>query len=81
MLAAKALPVYSFRGPSLIPGIDWSDHFSFRQLGLPGVLVTDTAFLRNAHYHQPTDTPGTLDYSRMAAVVQALHGVLAEEGT
>jgi len=79
MRSANALPVYSFRAPSIVPGIDWSDHIWFRRLDLPGVLVTDTAMMRNPNYHRSTDTPDTLDYDRMAAVVQALHGVLQDE--
>ena len=74
--AADALPMRSFRAPAWIPGVDWSDHRSFRSLGLPGVLVTDTAIMRNPHYHLATDTADTLDYSRMAGVVRGLHGVL-----
>jgi hypothetical protein len=76
MRAARSIPVLSFRGPRWIPGVDWSDHFWFRELGLPGVLVSDTAMLRNPNYHRRTDTPDTLDYPRMAGVVQALHGLL-----
>ena len=49
MMAACDLSVHSFRAPRSIDGVDWSDHRSFRDLGLPGVLVTDTAFLRNPH--------------------------------
>jgi len=39
-----------------------SDHGSFWAAGHRALLVTDTAFLRNPHYHKPTDTPTTLDY-------------------
>jgi hypothetical protein len=35
--------------------------------------VTDTAFFRNPRYHTPEDTPDTLDYERMAQVVQGVH--------
>ena len=79
MRSADALPVLSFRGPSAIPGIDWSDHYWFRRLGLPGVLVTDTAMMRNTNYHRSTDLPDTLDFGKMAGVVQGLHGVLQDE--
>jgi hypothetical protein len=41
-------------------------------------MVTDTAFLRNPNYHTRHDTPDTLDYERMACVVQALHGVIRD---
>jgi Zn-dependent M28 family amino/carboxypeptidase len=40
-----------------------SDHGSFWAVGWKALLVTDTAFLRNPHYHQSTDTPATLDYT------------------
>jgi hypothetical protein len=48
-----------------------SDHMSFWDAGIPAILVTDTANFRNPHYHQPTDTPETLDYHRVAAIVEA----------
>lgn len=77
MRSTSALPIHSFRAPTFVPGVDWSDHLSFRRLGFPGVLVSDTAFMRYDHYHEPTDTPEKLDYERMARLVTALHGVLA----
>lgn len=58
-----------------MPGVDFSDHMSYWHFKLPAVMVTDTAFLRNPHYHQSTDTPETLDYARMAKVVQAVYAV------
>ena len=56
----------------------WSDHLSFRKLGLPGVQVTDTAFMRYPYYHTAEDTPDRLDYDRMARLVEALQGVVWE---
>jgi aminopeptidase YwaD len=38
-----------------------SDHASFWDAGIPAVMVTDTAFFRNPHYHQLSDTLETLD--------------------
>jgi hypothetical protein len=77
MKSTGALPVHSFRAPAgLQPAVMFSDHLSFRRLGLPAVLVTDTAFMRYAHYHTPADTPERLDYERMAALVVALIAVL-----
>lgn len=78
MMATRALPVHSFRGSPRWAPVDLSDHRSFRLLGLPGVQVTDTSFMRYPHYHAPEDTPEKLDYERMALLVQALHGVLWE---
>jgi Zn-dependent M28 family amino/carboxypeptidase len=48
-----------------------SDHVSFWRAGIPAILITDTANFRNPNYHLPTDTPDTLDYSRVAAIVAA----------
>jgi hypothetical protein len=36
-------------------------------------MITDTAFYRNQRYHTARDTPDTLDYVRMAKVVQGVH--------
>ena len=73
------VPVESIAAPATITGIDWSDHWSFWQAGWPAaVMITDTAVYRNPHYHQPTDTPDTLDYERLARVVNALDGTVRE---
>jgi Zn-dependent M28 family amino/carboxypeptidase len=75
MLGASDLPVYSINAPRLIPGIDFSDHRSYWGQGMPAVMVTDTAFMRNKHYHQASDTYEKLDYTRMAKVVQGVYAV------
>lgn len=62
--------------PGLLPGVGWSDHWSFWQIGCEAVMVTGTATFRNPHYHQPTDTPETLDYERMARVVDGVEAVV-----
>lgn len=64
--------------PSFIPGVGWSDHWSFWQVGYPAVMVTDTAPFRNSNYHQSSDTPETLDYERMARVTLGLQSVVQE---
>lgn len=74
----SAFPVETVVAPSFVPGVDFSDHWSFWREGYPAVMVTDTAFYRYAHYHQPTDTYEKLDYESMAAVVEGLRGVVAE---
>ncbi len=35
-------------------------------------MLTDTSSNRNHHYHQPTDTPDTLDYDSAARIVTGL---------
>jgi hypothetical protein len=76
MASTTDLPIETFRGPRFIPGLMWSDHWSFRRLGFSGVLITDTAFLRYPWYHTDRDTPDRLDYERMAELVRGLHGVV-----
>jgi Zn-dependent M28 family amino/carboxypeptidase len=79
MRQATSLPVYSINAPRFIPGVDFSDHLNYWQAGYPAVMITDTAFYRNKYYHTIHDTPDTLDYERMALVVQGVHAaVLAE---
>jgi len=60
------------RYPGLADQFARSDHKPFWDLGVPAIQVTDTAEFRNPHYHRPTDTPDTLDYDRMADLVNAL---------
>jgi hypothetical protein len=69
MSGVTDLPVYSIRAPTMIPGIDFSDHASYWPHGIKAVMVTDTAFYRNKSYHQSSDTADKLDYKRMGQVV------------
>lgn len=71
--ASTSLPIYSISAPSFIPGVDFSDHLNYWKHGFPAVMLTDTAFYRNKNYHTAGDTPETLDYKRMAEVVQGVH--------
>lgn len=70
--AGSDFPAEKLAAPALMPGIGWSDQLSFWREGYPAAMVTDTAFHRYRHYHQPTDTPEKLDYARMAQVVDGL---------
>jgi Zn-dependent M28 family amino/carboxypeptidase len=73
MQSASPLPVYSINAPRFVPGIDFSDHRNYWQAGYHAVMITDTAFYRNKNYHTLWDTPDTLDYQRMAMVVQGVY--------
>lgn len=76
--AQARFPSEGLAAPGIIPGVTWSDHWSFRQHGYPAIMVTDTAFYRYAHYHLPSDTPEKLDYERMARVTMGLAGMIRE---
>jgi Zn-dependent M28 family amino/carboxypeptidase len=49
-----------------------SDHASFWDEGVPAVMITDSAFYRNPHYHLASDRMDTLDYRFMAELVESL---------
>ncbi len=66
--------------PQVIPEVGWSDQWSFWQFGWPALMVTDTAPFRNPHYHRATDLPETLDYERLARVVDGLKAVVTDLG-
>lgn len=72
------LPSEGVAAPAFIPGVDWSDHWSFWQEGWPALMVTDTAPYRYPHYHTMQDTPDKVDYERLARVVTGLHGMLRD---
>jgi Peptidase family M28 len=71
-------PSEGVAAPAFIPGVTWSDHWSFRRHGYPAMMITDTAFNRYPHYHLPSDTPDKLDYERMARVTLGLASMLIE---
>jgi Zn-dependent M28 family amino/carboxypeptidase len=49
-----------------------SDHSPFWDLGYKAMMVTDTAFMRNPHYHQPSDRIDTLDLDFLTGVCRGL---------
>jgi hypothetical protein len=63
--------------PGWIPGVGWSDQWSFWQQGWPAIMVTDTAPFRDPRYHTAADKPDQVDYERLARVVEGLHPVVA----
>ncbi len=75
---ASALPSEGVAAPELLRDIRRSDHASFWSIGAPALMVTDTSNFRYAHYHQPSDLPQQLDFSRMAQVVDGLSAILSD---
>jgi Peptidase family M28 len=64
--------------PAFIPGVSWSDQWSFWQQGYPAIMVTDTAPFRYPYYHSSNDTPDKLDYDRFTLVVSGMEKVIDE---
>ncbi len=80
MRRTGGVPVYSFNGPSIVPGVDLSDQLNYWKKGYKAIMITDTAFYRYDHYHGAGDVPDNLDYERMAEVVVGIHGALMQLG-
>jgi hypothetical protein len=64
--------------PAAVPGISFSDQWSFWEEGYPAAMVTDTAMFRYPHYHEPEDTVDKVDFERTARVVRGLDRVVIE---
>jgi Zn-dependent M28 family amino/carboxypeptidase len=62
--------------PGWVRGVGSSDHWAFWRAGFGAVMVTDTSYYRNPHYHEASDTPETLDYGRMASVVRGIEAAV-----
>ena len=71
----KVLPV-PFKGRQL-PDVRLSDHSPFWDEGYNAVMVTDTSFMRNPHYHRPSDTIETLDLAFLQAVINGLDAAIS----
>jgi len=56
----------------LLPDTRRSDHAAFWDRGDRALMVTDTAFLRNPHYHRASDRLETLDLNFLTGVCQGL---------
>lgn len=73
---AAQFPSVGGSAPAFVQGIDWSDHWAFEQVGIPALMITDTAPFRYPHYHSFKDTPDKLDYDRLARVVTGLETMI-----
>jgi len=74
MEAVDGLPVEKLQVPDNGNGLQatrLSDHSPFWDAGYPALMITDTSFMRNPHYHMPTDTADTLDMEFLHLVTEA----------
>lgn len=75
MKSVEGLPVESLvvsgNGESIEP-TRFSDHAPFWDAGHAALMITDTSWFRNPHYHQPTDTIETLDLDFLARVTEGV---------
>jgi len=73
-LVTLAVPLKGF----IVPDTRRSDNARFWDFDYPALMVTDTANLRNPHYHRGSDTPDTLDYDFMARTVEVVARAVVE---
>ena len=76
--AHSTFPSEGIAAPAFIPGINWSDHWSFWKQGYPAIMITDTAPYRYPYYHSAGDTPDKIDYEKMVYVVEGIEKMLEE---
>ncbi|MGE3806044.1 MAG: M28 family peptidase [Gemmataceae bacterium] len=75
MKQAGGVPVESIAVPDrgeTLAETRFSDHSSFWDHDYPALMITDTSFFRNPHYHRSSDTPDKLDYGFLARVTRAV---------
>lgn len=70
------IPSRIFQGPKRLAGLDFSDHQNYWHFKYSSVMITNTAFYRNANYHEQSDRIETLDINRMGATIQTIYGAL-----
>ncbi len=64
----------------ILPAVRLSDHAAFWDQGYRAVMLTDSAFYRNPHYHLASDRMETLDIAFMAELVEGLIGFFTSGG-
>ncbi len=64
--------------PNALPGVGWSDHWSFWQQGYQALMITDTATFRYPHYHTFDDTIDKIDFEKAARVVAGVSRVIRD---
>ena len=50
-----------------------SDQRNYWKFGYDAVMINDTSFMRNPHYHQASDTIDTLNFDKMTGVVSSCY--------
>lgn len=77
------LSVVTFKAPSnwqtIAPDLGRSDHAPFWGANIPAVMLTNTSEFRTPHYHQASDTVGTLNFTFMSNIVKGAVATLAEQ--
>ncbi|MBI1185351.1 M28 family peptidase, partial [bacterium] len=76
MREAADIQIKSINTPVTFEGIDFSDHRNYWSRGMKALMITNTSFFRNGHYHSAEDVPQTLDFKKMNEVVKGTYQAL-----
>jgi hypothetical protein len=69
-------PSEGVAAPPDLPGVGWSDQWSFWQQNYPAIMITDTAVFRYSYYHTVNDSIGKIDFEKTARVVDGVRQVV-----
>jgi Zn-dependent M28 family amino/carboxypeptidase len=78
MKANSSIDVQSINFPYSEGLAGLSDHRNYWKYNYPAVMINDTSFLRNPHYHKKSDTIDTLDFKKMAEVVKGVYAAVTQ---
>jgi Zn-dependent M28 family amino/carboxypeptidase len=67
-----AFPCEGVAAPDKLRDAGRSDHWSFWQIGVPALMITDTSNFRYPLYHTREDTPDKIDFDRYTRVVSGV---------
>lgn len=73
MNSSGGLQTYSLNAPPYMLTGYSSDQLNYWEFGYDAAIVTDTGPFRNPNYHKATDTPDTLDYEKIAEVINKVY--------
>ena len=63
------IQLVSLPDPNGLAGL--SDQRNYWKFGYQALMINDTSFVRNPHYHQKSDTIDTLDFAKMTEVINS----------
>lgn len=70
--------IVNFPTPDGLAGM--SDQRNYWKFGYNALMINDTSFIRNPHYHQMSDTIETLDFDKMTEVINSTFIAITEYG-
>ena len=68
----KNIDVFNIDFPTSDSLAGMSDHLNYWKFDIPALMINDTSFLRNPHYHEITDDIETLNFEKMTEVVNSI---------